>query len=46
MNIISSAHLSVDKGEVVLVSTELFECLRKESDDIISNLQDLREEKK
>ena len=44
LRIISSTHQSKDVEEVVLVLTSFFECLKKENNDIISDIKDLREE--
>ena len=44
LKIISCTHQSKDTEEVVQVLTSLFECLKKENNDIISDIKDLREE--
>ena len=44
LRIISSTHQSKDMEEVVQVVTSLFECLRTENNDIISDVKDLRKE--
>ena len=44
LKIISNAHQCKDMEEIVHVSTSLFQCLKKEGDDIISDINDLGEE--
>jgi len=44
LRIISCIHQGKDTEEVVQVLTSLFECLKKENNDIISDIKDLGEE--
>ena len=44
LRIIPCTHQSKDTEEVVQVLTSVFECLKKENNDINSDIKDLREE--
>ena len=44
LRIISCTYQNKDTEEVVQVITSLFECLKNENNDLISNIKDLREE--
>ena len=44
LKIVSSIHQSKDMEEIVQVLTLLFECVKKENNNMISDIKDLREE--